>query len=388
MRRRSPDYLLVALCVLLAVGAITAPYVTSLMLVFRAAGLGGPLARAAEWAAHPITVHAVSSLPTRAGAIRTRLYEPADGFDRAVLLVPGIHAAGIDEVRLTKLAMDLAGAGVAVLTFGLPDLQAFRITPESTDLLEDAMYWMSSQPGLAKDGKIGVVGVSFAGGLSVVAAGRPQVRNRIAFVVSFGGHSDLPRVMRYLATGQEPPVEGLTSHPPHDYGVAVILYGIAQAVVPPEQVDALRDGVRTFLVASQETLVDQARANRTLQRARDLAATLPKPSRRYLTWVLERNTHALGAVLAPELEHLASDLPALSAERAPTRPAAPVFLLHGAADTVIPAAESVFLRRHLGSAVPTRLLLSHLITHAEVDESASMAEAWRLVAFWADILRR
>ena len=67
---------------------------------------------------------------------------------------------------------------------------------------------MAQQPDLAPDGRVGIVGISFAGGLSIAAAGRPAIRDKVAFVVSFGGHGDLPRVMRYLATGEAPQVAG------------------------------------------------------------------------------------------------------------------------------------------------------------------------------------
>ena len=92
------------------------------------------------------------------------------------------------------------------------------------------------------------MGISFAGGLSVVAAGRPSIRDRLAFVYSFGGHGDLPRVLRYLCTGLEPakpddpPGAPVRVRPPHDYRVAVILVGIADRMVPPEQVKPLRRG--------------------------------------------------------------------------------------------------------------------------------------------------
>ena len=150
--------------------------------------------------------------------------------------MPGIHSMGIDEPRLTALAKDLAGSGVQVMTMALPDLQRYQITPRSTDVIEDAVGWMAQQPDLAPDGTVGMVGISFAGGLSIVAAGRPSIRDKVAFVVSFGGHGDLPRVMRYLATGEAAHVPGVETHPPHDYGVAVILYGLPTGVVPPEQV--------------------------------------------------------------------------------------------------------------------------------------------------------
>ena len=96
---------------------------------------------------------------------------------------------GIEEPRLTALANDLAGSGVMVMTIALPDLQHYQLTIKSTDVIEDAVRWMAQRPDLAPDGRVGVIGISFAGGLSIVAAGRPSIRDKVAYVVSFGGHA-------------------------------------------------------------------------------------------------------------------------------------------------------------------------------------------------------
>jgi predicted esterase len=115
---------------------------------------------------------------------------------------------------------------------------------------------------------------------------------------------------------------------------------------------------------------------------------LAEPASVYLKYVNDRNVKALGPVLLPHLAALGAD-PSLSPDRAQTSPGAPVFLLHGADDTVIPAAESVVLSDYLtrkGTSV--RVLLSRLITHAEVDKSAAATETWKLVLFWADLLQR
>ena len=235
---------------------------------------------------------------------------------------------------------------------------------------------------------VGIVGISFAGGLAI-AAGRPSVRDKIAFVMSFGGHGDLPRTMSYLATGESRTCPASRCMPPHDYGVAVILYGLADRVVPPEQMAALRDAIGTFLLASQLTLRDMNQANATFQKARDYARTLPEPAATYMTYVNDRNVKKLGPALVPYLSALGADSPALSADRAPSPPAAPVFLLHGSGDTVIPAAESVLLGDDLRrKGVDVHLLLSNLITHAEVDRTAAAAETWKLVSFWANVLKR
>ena len=152
------------------------------------------------------------------------------------MLVPGVHMDGIDETRLVGMAEDLAASGYAVLTVAPPDLQRFRITPSNTDVIEDAATWIARRrPDAGPDGKVGMLGISFSGGLSIVAAGRPELRDRVAFVMSFGGHGDLPRVMRYLCSGTRrrcrrsatrrdvAGAEHVAINPPHDYGVAVVL---------------------------------------------------------------------------------------------------------------------------------------------------------------------
>jgi dienelactone hydrolase len=377
------------LAVVLIIGGTVyaaAPYLRAASLFVRAANLGGRTETFANAMAHPVTELPRQTIPTRQGAVPAQWYRPEGRIRRAALLVPGVHSMGIAEPRLTALAHDLAGSGVAVMTMALPDLMGYQITARSADVIEDAVTWIASQPDLAPGGRVGMVGISFAGGLSIVAAGRPSIRDKVAYVVSFGGHGDLARVLTYLATGEAVQAPGVVTHPPHDYGVAVILYAAADRVVPPEQVAALRQAIGTFLLASQLTLVNMDKANAMFQKARDMVKGLPEPSATLLTYVNDRNVKALGPILAPHLE-LEAD-PAASPEQAPLPPAAPVFLLHGDEDVVIPTAESVVLANYLRSkGVEVHLLISEIITHAELDRSAAVSESWKLVSFWADVLR-
>lgn len=369
---------------------LAAPYARAASLFVRVAHVGGRVGQFAAQHAHTVTVMPPHTVATRSGEVPAQFYRPDGRFSRSALLIPGIHSMGINEPRLTALAKDLAGSGVMVMTLALPDLMRYQITVRSTDVIEDAVGWMAARPDLAPDGRIGLIGISFAGGMSVVAAGRPSIRDKVAYVLSFGGHADMPRVMRYLATGEEVHVPGVENHPPHDYGVAVILYGLAdQGIVPREQVTPLRRGIETFLLASQLTLVDMNQANATFEKAREYAKTLPEPSATYMTYVNDRNVGKLGPALVPYLSALGADSPTLSADRMPNAPAAPVFLLHGLGDTVIPAAESVMLADYVGKkGADVHLLLSDLITHAEIDRAAAATETMKLVAFWADVLKR
>jgi hypothetical protein len=389
------------LAAVVALGAFVAlPYLDAAAFIVRAANLtDGASGRLATWRAHAVTRTDLPPIVTRHGAVPARLYRPAS-FDRAVLLAPGVHMDGIDETRLVAMAEDLAATGYAVVTVAPPDLRQFRITPENTDVLEDAAAWIADQPELAPDRQVGMIGISFSGGLSIVAAGRPRLRDRIAFVMAFGGHGDLIRVMRYLCSGKAPAAdpgdaagditgaEHVAVHPPHDYGVTVVLLTFADRVVPAAQVQPLRDGIAIYLRASSLTLVDQKLAEAEFARARTYAASLEEPARTLMTHVNDRAVDKLGPLLYPIVDGL-DDHPAnpsLSPERA-TPPAAPVFLLHGADDTVIPTVETVLLARYLHGKTPVRALLSGLITHAEVDRSAAAKDVWQLTAFWRELMK-
>jgi dienelactone hydrolase len=387
--RRLAVLLVVALVV--GLGAYAAiPYARAASLIVRAAGLGGRAEALADGQAHAVTAQPTHVVPTRHGDVVARFYVPDTTPRRTVLVMPGFNSFGIDEPRVASLASDLAGSGFRVMAMALPDLQRFRLTPAATDVIEDAVDWLAAHPESAgPDGRVGVIAVSFTGGLSISAAGRPRIRDKVAFVVSLGGHGDLRRVLRFLSTGDAPRVPGVAPpHAPHDYGVAVILNGLAdRGVVPAEQVPPLRDAIATFLVASQLTVGDQAAADRMFAKAREMTERLPEPSRAYMQYVNARAVQQLGAVLAPLLDQLGADDPALSPELAPP-PVAPVYLLHGHDDNIIPAAESVLLAAALEArGADVEVLLSGLITHAQVSATASASDAWELIRFWAGILR-
>jgi dienelactone hydrolase len=356
-------------------------YLRGAAFVIQAAGMQGAVRSVAEWTTVDVT-EADATIPWRGGTLRGRTYLPVDRKGPATLLVPGVHAGGIDEPRLVQFARDVASTGLPVLAAELPDLKQYRITPRTTDMIEDAAIWLSTGSGLAAGGRVGLMGISFAGGLAIVAAGRPALRDRAAFVLSFGGHGDLPRTLRYLC-GAGP--RGESQPPPHDYGVAIILLGVADRVAPPGQVQPLRDAIHAFLHASHVDMVDKAQAKVEFARARSMAAALDEPARTLMGYVNDRDVSRLGPILLP---HVAAHggASALSPAKAPP-PAAPVYLLHGTDDNVIPASESQRLAETLTArGVRVTHLATPLITHAEVDRSAAARAVWALVAFWADLL--
>jgi len=363
------------------VGWIAAPYVASAAFVLDLSG-------STSWARRmlPVRTRTVTSrdvvVPTRYGPIPGRVYQPEGRADRSLIVFPGIHAGGVDEPRLAAFSRRLAGTGVTVASVPLPELRRYRITPASTDMIEDATTWMASDPALSPHGRVGLAGVSFAGGLALVAAGRPALAGKVQLVVALGGHSDLTRVMTYLCTGRLP--DG-TTRAPHDYGVAIILLAALPHMVPAEQVAPASHVVLTFLDASSLDSSDRARSAAMFADARRAAETAPEPSRTLLELLNDRQVASLGPRLLPFIEELGAAA-ALSPDR--SAPASvPVFLLHGIEDNVIPSSETPLLAGYLqqhGNA-RVRWLLTPLLSHANV-RPATAADAWRLIRFWKDML--
>ncbi len=380
MRRRSLLVLLLFATGLLVGAPVGVHYQRGAALVIEAAGIHGWPERIAHLNEQRYNVSS-AAVPTRHGTLAARLYSPEAAHRRAVVLFPGVHAAGIDEPRLAGFARELAARGQAVLTVELPDLKEYAITPRTPEMIEDATRWLSARRDLAPDGRVGMVGISFGGGLTIAAAGRPALAGKVAFALSFGGYGDFPRTLRFLCTGRQP--DG-SYRRPHDYGVVIVLLGVADRMVPPEQVEELRRGIRTFLEASHVDMVDKRRAAGIFQSARDQAAAMPEPARTFMTYVNNRDVKTLGPLLLPHISAMAND-PALSPARSPA-PHAPVYLLHGSDDTVIPAMESTYLAAQLERSTRVHLLITPLITHAEVDRPPEFREVWKLIAFWSGVL--
>lgn len=384
MTRRQTSFAVATIAILLL--AVPARReIHGLTLVLRAADLHGIVRRVADLDTVRIQERFLD-IPFRAGSIRARLYIPVGTARQTVLLVSGLHPAGIDEPRLTGLARRLAEANVTVVTPEIRELSNFDVTPAVTDHIEDAALWLAAKSGLAPAGRIGLMGISFSGGLAVVAAGRPSLRDRLHYVFSFGGHDDLRRVLEYFCTGLESNHAGISAPAPHDYGVAIVLLTVADRLVPPEQLAPLREALRRFLWASHLDRVDKRGAEREFAAVRDVARTLPEPAATLLQHVNARNVADLGPLLRPYIRFYV-DRPALSPALSP-RPSAPVYLLHGRDDNVIPASESERIADRLRGHVPVRLLVTDLISHAEADQPAHVTDVVKLAAFWGDLLDR
>ena len=352
---------------------VLAPRVRSLAVLL---DLGGRHSGLRQWL--PVRQAPVSQrdieIPTRQGPLPARVYAP-DSPRRTLAVFPGAHTGGVDEPRLVTFSRRLASAGYVVVSVPLPDLRAFRITPRTTDDIEDASRWIAASA-LAHGRPIGLVGVSFAGGLSLVAAGRPSLQDHVAAVFSVGGHGDLPRTLHSLC-GEDPLNAGVPVA--HVYALGVLLHSVTLKVVPPEQVARLAQATTRFLEAlalppeQGNPLLDELRADTRLW---------PDPTASIVHRILDGDAAGLCRVLTPHIDEMAGD-PALSPERSPVTQV-PVFLLHGADDRLIPSTETPRLAAALQQRghAKVRWLVTPAISHAELNPSLGPGPIWELVQFW------
>jgi len=366
------------------------PYVRGLSFVVRDADLQGTPRRLADINGTAVHEREIE-IPTDAGTLRARVYEPAAPRGRAALAVPAPGGAGIDGREIVALARNLAASGITVVTPAIPDLLGYELVPEATSAIERAAVWLASQPSFAPDRKVGVVGLGFSGGLSVVAAGRATLADHVAFVVTIGGHDDLPRVLRYLCTGSAPrPGQQIRLTDadrstfigtPGPDGVGLVLAGLAPRVVPSAQAPQLRSAVLQFLDAG----VARGGAGEGRDEGAVGARPLPEPSATLIRYLRDGDIVHLSARLLPHVAAYGGDA-ALSPSRSP-KPTAPVFVLHDSSDRVIPEVEAEFLADDLRGKAPVRTM-SGAIGAGTAEQTRGIGQILRLAGFWGDVLGR
>ena len=136
-----------------------------------------------RWETHPVQSQEIT-LPLGNNFVRARLYTPSGvAHPPGMVLVHGIHHLGMDEPRLMSFARAAAGGGFAVLTPEVAALADYRVDSASIATIGESPDWLQQRLGT---GPVTLVGVSFAGGLSLLAACDPRYAPHIRAFASDG----------------------------------------------------------------------------------------------------------------------------------------------------------------------------------------------------------
>ncbi len=313
------------------------------------------------------------TLSTSQGPVRARLYEPR-GIARpqGMVLVHGIHHLGMDEPRLVHFARPAASNGFSVLTPEVMALADYHVDGASISTIGESSAWLQDH---LNTGPVTVVGVSFSGGLSLLAACDPRYAPHIRALVLIGAYDNLARVARFLATSDaEFPDGRIEPYKAHDYGAAVFVYSHLNQFFPASDLGVAHDALRDWLW--EETAEAQA-----------LFSRLSPPSRATLEILLARKIAQLQPQLLEAIQADDSQLSAISPEGKLAALRAPVFILHGSTDDIIPSTESLWLEKDIPRAYLRAALITPAFSHVDPDKNAVWADQLRLVEFLAGVLR-
>ncbi len=313
-----------------------------------------------------------TTLDTPQGKTRARYYVPRGvSSPPGMVVCHGVHHLGIDEPRMKKFARAIASAGVVVLTPELTDLTQYRIDPRSVTTIGRAALALRTR--VSRSG-VGVLGLSFAGGLSLLAAADPSFAPAIDFVVAVGAHDDLERVARFFVTDEIEDDRGNKVHlHAHDYGAVVLVSMYVGSFFDTPDVGAAREALRLWLCEE----FDNARA---------AAKKLSPAGQAKLALVFEHRED----LLRPEIERVIdahrAEMKRVSPHDALSGLRARVFLLHGAGDTVIPSSETLWLAHDAPPGSVAEAVVSRAIVHVDLEGTPTVRERYDLVHLLAGVI--
>jgi len=161
----------------------------------------------------------------------------------------------------------------------------------------------------------------------------------------------------------------------HEYGVLVLAYSHLEDFFSPRDLPAAREALQKWL---WEQPAEAMKA----------AQTMSPAGQRELDLILHHRDQ-LQPALFQAIQRHSDEMQAVSPHGQISGVRAPVYLLHGAGDSVIPASETQWLAKD----VPPQVLKSVLISpamnmiHVDGQRKVSLTEKWELVDFLARVVK-
>jgi acetyl esterase/lipase len=319
---------------------------------------------------HPIHTQDFT-INVESGPVRARLYLPSDLPNAPALVVfHGVHYLGIDEPRLMSFASAMASCGIRVLTPELPDIKDYHVDSTSTKTIGESAHWFAQRTG----GPVGVMGLSFSGGLALVAAADPLYHPDFKFVFAVGSQDSMGRVADYYRTNEDLRPNGTTETlTAHEYGPLVLEYQYVEDFVPKQDVAAIRAVLRAHLY--EDKAAEQA-----------ASAKLTEPQKLEALELMDATSSKTRALIAAENAKHIQELAGISPDSYLKTFTTPVYLLHGQADNIIPSAETLWMASQLPSESLQAVLVSPVLSHIDMEAKPNLWDEWRLIHLFALIM--
>jgi len=291
-----------------------------------------------------------------------------------IVVAVGAAPLGRHDPQVVQLARAFARAGRAVL---VPDLTLRTSTLDAADLQRTTVAFqaLAAMPRVDPR-RVGLLGISWGGALAVVAAARPPLAAKVAFVATFGAFYDLANLAGAVVTGATV-YQGRTGPWHTAPGAGALVRASVLSLLAPAQASAVRAALAHAGTASGASapaqLTPAGRAvvalltNRDPARVARLAARLPASVQR-VRKAFSPAFHVQGL-------------------------RAPLLALHSTDDPAAPWTESALLvdaaRAHDPGGARLTLVgvFSHVTQRRSLLAPGSLHDDWRLVRYVAGLLQ-
>jgi hypothetical protein len=137
---------------------------------------------------------------------RTKVFYPSYYHPRktkAILLTHGMSVLGIDDPRIIDLAENLCLAGYLVFLPELIEVKALQITPETAEHILDLSLVVSKIRDMYRQDSLGIFCISFTGGMGLNSLSRREVEGAIQSILSLGAYSDFSVLIKHSSENFE-----------------------------------------------------------------------------------------------------------------------------------------------------------------------------------------
>lgn len=320
---------------------------------------------------HPVDV-GDTMFEFRGRSVPARIYLPRGvGFAPGIMVVHGMHEKGINEPRLVGFARSLAATGFFVMTPLVPGIAQFRVEAESADLIGTAAQSFARELDLPK---VGIVALSFSGGLALLAASDQEYSPSIGWVAAVGAHYDLAHVLRFFATGEALRPDGSVDHlRPHEYGPLIVVNDEPQDFFASQDVTAARAAIRLLLAGDGKA-------------SEQITTTMTAGGQEVMQRIYSKQRDSFAPGILAEIDKRREQLAAASPAGHLRFLTMPVALLQGADDSVVPPTELLWLKRDIPPNLLLDALITTAITHVEVGSKVSLRDRLALVHWMAVLI--
>jgi pimeloyl-ACP methyl ester carboxylesterase len=280
----------------------------------------------------------------------------------------GITRPGRAHPSILRFARALAATPAVVMIPEIPEWRELELAPEAAvPTIKAAILALDERPETLP-GKTGLVGFSFGCPQALIAAADPLLRGHLAGVVGFGGYADLERTFRFQFTGEHE-WKGVRRHlRPDAYGRWVIGANYITRLPGCEDARDVALGLKKLAIKAGDLQVESW--DPVHEPVKIAAREEVAPERRALF-----DFFAPPAELEPDLEAGASLLSALARDVPPQVPLldpvpflekieAPVRLLHGRGDHLIPYTETLRLAESFPEGADVKTCITGLFAHS------------------------